>query len=333
MQTFDLRHFITTTDLRIPPVAIAALLGVAFIALAYFVAYPIFVMKVMCFALFAASFNLLLGYGGLMSFGHAAFFGGGAYICAHAAKVWGLTAEISILAGVAFAAALGAGMGYLAIRRHGIYFAMISLAIAQMFYFFCLQAPFTGGEDGIQGVPRAALLGLIPLRSNGAMYLFVSLVFLAGLLAIWRIINSPFGHILKAIRENEARAISLGYDVEYYKLATFVISAAMSGLAGAIKALVFQLATLADVGWVMSGEVVLMTLIGGIGTFMGPIVGAALVVGLQNFLSTSTVPVPLVLGTIFMACVILFRSGIVGELAWLWERSGKRTKLLQGSNQ
>ncbi|PRD42737.1 branched-chain amino acid ABC transporter permease [Phyllobacterium phragmitis] len=276
--------------------------------------YPIFIMKVLCFALFACAFNLLLGYTGLLSFGHAAFFGGAAYITAHAVKEWGLPPEISILIGVVGAAALGLVIGFLAIRRQGIYFAMVTLALAQMFYFFCLQSDFTKGEDGIQGVPRGHLFGFIDLNVPINMYYMVLGIFLIGVFAIWRIINSPFGMILKSVRENEPRAISLGYSVGKYKLAAFVMSAALAGLAGAVKALVFQFATLTDVSWQMSGEVILMTLLGGIGTLIGPIVGAALVVTLQNYLATSDFPVTVVTGAIFMICVLLFRRGIIGEL-------------------
>jgi branched-chain amino acid transport system permease protein len=286
--------------------------------------YPIFLMKMLCFALFACAFNLLLGYAGLLSFGHAALFGGAAYFTAHAAKVWGWPPEAAILVGVAGAAALGVVMGFFAIRRRGIYFAMITLALAQMFYFFCLRAPFTGGEDGIQGVPRGQLFGLFDLNQPLTIYYFVLAVFLAGLFAIWRIVNSPFGMILRSIRENENRAISLGYSIARYKLAAFVMSAALSGLAGAVKAIVFQFATLTDVGWQMSGEVILMTLLGGIGTMVGPVVGAALVVALENSLATSDFPVTIATGLIFMVCVLLFRRGIVGEIqAWL-DRRGAR---------
>jgi branched-chain amino acid transport system permease protein len=270
-------------------------------------------MKMLCFALFASAFNLLLGYTGILSFGHAAFFGGAAYVTAHAVKEWGVTPEIGILLGVLAAALLGLIIGYLAIRRQGIYSTMITLALAQMFFFFCLQAAFTHGEDGLQGVPRGYLFGFIDLNQPMNMYYFVLAVFVIGVFAIWRIINSPFGMILKSVRENENRAVSLGYSVNHYKLAAFVMSAALAGLAGGMKALVFQFATLTDVGWQMSGEVILMTLLGGIGTLIGPIVGAAFVVALQNYLATSDFPVTIVTGVIFMACVLLFRRGIVGE--------------------
>ncbi|RDW13875.1 branched-chain amino acid ABC transporter permease [Paracoccus thiocyanatus] len=275
--------------------------------------YPIFLMKLLAFALFASAFNLLLGYTGLLSFGHAAFFGGAAYFTAHAVKVWGWPPELGLLLGVAGAAALGLVMGAIAIRRQGIYFAMITLALSQMFFFFCLQAPFTHGEDGIQSVPRGHLFGLIDLNRPMNMYYFVLAVFLVGLLIIRRFVNSPFGMILKSIRENESRAISLGYSVQRYKLGAFVMSAALAGLAGGVKALIFQFATLTDVTWQMSGEVILMTLLGGIGTLLGPIVGAGLVVSLQNYLATSDFPVTIITGVVFMVCVLLFRRGLVGE--------------------
>jgi len=293
----------------------AVILVIAILALAAapFVVYPIFLMKMLCFALFASAFNLLLGYTGILSFGHAAFFGGAAYITAHTVKEWGVTPEVGLILGVLAAAALGLVIGYLAIRRQGIYSTMITLALSQMFFFFCLQAAFTHGEDGLQGVPRGYLFGFIDLNNQMNMYYFVLAVFVLGVFAIWRITNSPFGMILKSVRENESRAISLGYSVNQYKLAAFVMSAGLAGLAGGMKALVFQFATLTDVGWQMSGEVILMTLLGGIGTLIGPIVGAAFVVALQNYLATSDFPVTIVTGLIFMACVILFRKGIVGE--------------------
>ncbi|MBA1273266.1 branched-chain amino acid ABC transporter permease [Stutzerimonas azotifigens] len=297
--------------LRAETVLIA--LGIVALVLAPLYFYPVFLMKVLCFALFACAFNLLLGYTGILSFGHAAFFGGAAYFTAHAVKEWGLSPELGILVGVAGAALLGLVIGFLAIRRQGIYSTMITLALAQMFFFFCLQAPFTHGEDGIQGIPRGRLLGLIDLAEPLNMYFFVLAVFLLALLLIWRIINSPYGMILKSIRENENRAISLGYSVYRYKLGAFVISAALAGLAGGLKALVFQFATLTDVSWQMSGEVVLMTLLGGIGTLVGPVFGAALVTTLGNYFATSELPVTLVTGIIFMLCVLVFRRGIVGE--------------------
>ena len=289
-----------------------------FALLAPFFLYPVFVMKVLCFALFACAFNLLLGFGGLLSFGHAAYFGAASYVSAHAAKVWGLSPELAILSGTVVAAALGLVFGSLAIRRQGIYFAMVTLAFAQMVFFFALQAPFTGGEDGIQSVPRGNLFGLISLRSDFSLYFFVLAIVFIGLLIIYRIVHSPFGQVLKAIRENEPRAVSLGYRVNHYKLTVFVLSAALAGLAGATKALVFQLASLTDVHWTMSGEVVLMTLIGGMGTVFGPIVGAAVIVTMQNYLATYGAWVTIIQGTIFVIAVLLFREGIVGVLGkWL----------------
>ena len=279
-----------------------------------FFLYPVFLMKVMCFALFACAFNLLLGYTGLLSFGHAAYFGFASYSCAHAAKVWGLPPELAILTGVAAACVLGLAIGALAIRRQGIYFAMVTLAFAQMVFFFSLQAPFTGGEDGIQAVPRGMLFGFINLRADFTLYFVVLAITFAGLLAIHRIIHSPFGQVLKAIRENEARAVSLGYRVNRYKLATFVLSAGLAGLAGATKAIVFQLASLTDVHWSMSGEVVLMTLIGGMGTVFGPIVGAAIIVTMQNYLATFGAWVTIIQGAIFVITVLLFREGIIGVI-------------------
>jgi len=288
-------------------------IGLLLLLLAPFFFYPIFLMKLLCFALFACAFNLLLGYTGLLSFGHATFFGGAAYFTAHAVKEWGFSPELGIAVGVAGAAVLGLIMGFFAIRRQGIYFAMITLALSQMFFFFCLQSEFTHGEDGIQSVPRGHLFGLIDLNSSTNMYYFVLAVFVVGILIIWRFINSPFGMILKSIRENEQRAISLGYSVARYKLGAFVMSAALAGLAGAVKSLVFQFATLTDVAWQMSGEVILMTLLGGIGTLIGPLFGAGLVVTLENYLATSEFPVTIITGIVFMICVLIFRRGIVGE--------------------
>ncbi|WP_407638559.1 branched-chain amino acid ABC transporter permease [Aureimonas ureilytica] len=297
-------------------------LGVALLAAAPFFFYPIFLMKILCFALFAAAFNLLLGYTGLLSFGHAAFFGGAAYVTAYSVKEWGLSPELGVLLGALAAAGLGLAIGALAIRRQGIYFAMITLALSQMVFFFCLQAPFTGGEDGLQGVPRGYLFGIIDLSQPLAMYFFVLGTFLLALFAIHRIVHSPFGTILRSIRENEQRAISLGYSVGAYKLSAFVMSAALAGVAGGLKAIVFQFATLTDVTWQMSGEVILMTLLGGIGTMLGPVVGAGLVVAIQNSLATSAFPVTVITGVIFMVCVLLFRRGLVGEL--LASRLGRR---------
>ncbi|MBB3287578.1 MULTISPECIES: branched-chain amino acid ABC transporter permease [unclassified Rhizobium] len=289
------------------------ILGLVGLIWAPFFIYPIFVMKVLCFALFACAFNLLLGYAGLLSFGHATFFGGAAYFTAYAVKEWGVPPELGILIGVAGASLLGLVMGFVAIRRQGIYFAMITLALSYMFYFFCLQAAFTHGEDGIQSVPRGYLFGVLDLNNSFNMYYFVLAIFLIGVLIIWRFINSPFGMILKSIRENEQRAISLGYSVAHYKLGAFVMSAALAGLAGAVKALVFQFATLTDVAWQMSGEVILMTLLGGIGTLIGPIFGAGFVATLENYLATSEFPVTIITGIVFMVCVLLFRRGVVGE--------------------
>ncbi|MBB3387567.1 branched-chain amino acid transport system permease protein [Rhizobium sp. BK275] len=289
------------------------IIGLLLLLLAPFFFYPIFLMKLLCFALFACAFNLLLGYTGLLSFGHATFFGGAAYFTAYTVKSWGFPPELGILVGVLGAALLGLVMGFFAIRRQGIYFAMITLSLSQMFFFFCLQAEFTEGEDGIQSVPRGHLLSFIDLNSSTNMYYFVLAVFLIGLLIIWRFINSPFGMILKSIRENEQRAVSLGYSVARYKLGAFVMSAALAGLAGSVKALVFQFATLTDVAWQMSGEVILMTLLGGIGTLIGPVFGAGLVVTLQNYLATSEFPVTIITGVVFMICVLIFRRGIIGE--------------------
>jgi branched-chain amino acid transport system permease protein len=279
-----------------------------------FLLYPVFLMKVLCFALFAAAFNLLIGFVGLLSFGHAAYFGMGSYVSAHAAKVWGFTPELAILAGAAVAAALGTVFGWLAIRRSGIYFAMITLALAQMVYFFCVQAAFTGGEDGIQAVPRGHLFGVLDLSSDLTLYWVVAAIFIGGFLFLYRVVHSPFGQVLKAIRENEPRAVSLGYRVDDYKLIAFVISAAMTGVAGGTKAIVFQLATLTDVNWPMSGEAVLMTLVGGIGTIFGPPVGALVIITMQNELAQLGAWVTVVQGVIFVACVLAFRRGIIGEI-------------------
>jgi branched-chain amino acid transport system permease protein len=282
--------------------------------------YPVFVMKALCFALFACAFNLLIGFGGLLSFGHAMFLGTSGYVCAHAAKVWGLPPELAILLGTFASALLGIVTGLIAIRRQGIYFAMITLAIAQMMFFFYLQAPFTHGEDGIQAVPRGRLLGVIDLSQPMAMYYTVLAIFVGGFLLIYRVIHSPFGQVLKAIRENEPRAISLGYDADRYKLLAFVLSATLSGLAGATKAIVFQLASLTDVHWTMSGEVVLMTLLGGMGTIFGPVVGAFVIISLENYLAPFGQWVTIVTGLIFVVCVLAFRRGIVGEIAAWMER-------------
>ena len=294
---------------------IAFLVMTAALVIAPMVAYPVFLMKALCFALFACAFNLLIGYVGLLSFGHALFFGWASYVSAHAAKVWGVTPEIAILSGAAVAALFGAIVGALAIRRQGIYFAMITLALAQMMFFFAVQAPFTHGEDGIQAVPRGRLFGLINLSDQTSMYATVLVIFLACFLLIYRIINSPFGEVLKAIRENEPRAISLGYRTDRYKLLAFVLSATFAGNAGATKALVFQLASLTDVDWPMSGEVILMALVGGLGTLFGPVAGAFFMVTLENYLTTIGQWVFVVQGVIFVVCVLLFRRGLIGELA------------------
>ena len=290
---------------------------VVFFVVAPFFIYPLFLMKALCFALFACAFNLLIGYVGLLSFGHAAFLGSAGYISAHTAKVWGWPPELAILAGTVVAGALGVLIGALAIRSRGIYFANITLALAQMIYFFCLQAPFTHGEDGIQAVPRGMLFGLLDLRHTMTMYFLVLAVFLASFLLIYRTIHSPFGQVLKAIREHEPRAVSLGYTAEQYKLLAFVLSGTLSGLAGGTKAIVFQLASLTDVHWTMSGEVVLMTLLGGLGTVFGPVVGAFIVVSLENYLSQLGSWVTVVQGVIFVLCVLTFRRGVIGELARL----------------
>ena len=291
---------------------------VALFAVLPFVAYPVFLMQVLCFALFACAFNLLIGYVGLVSFGHALYFGWAGYLSAYAAKTWHFPPEGAILTGTATAAVLGIIAGGVAIRRQGIYFAMITLALAQMMYFFALRAPFTGGEDGIQSVPRGRLFGYFDLSNEMTMYFFVLVVVLAAFLSIYRIINSPFGEVLKAIRENEQRTVSLGYNTDRYKLIVFVLSATLAGLAGSLKALVFQLASLTDVHWTMSGDVLLMTLLGGLGTVFGPVVGAFAVIAMQNYLAPFGQWVLVIQGVIFVVCVLMFRRGIIGELAaWL----------------
>ncbi len=289
--------------------------------------YPVFVMKLLCFALFACAFNLLLGFTGLLSFGHAAFFGFAAYVTGWVVKSLGWTPELALLAGTGTGALLGLVVGAVAIRRQGIYFAMITLALAQMVYFVCLQAPFTGGEDGLQSVPRGALLGLLSLSSDNAMYYFTVLVFVLCFLAITRIVTSPFGQVLKMIRENEPRAVSLGYQVDQYKLLAFVLSAALAGLAGSLKTLVMGFATLTDVHWSMSGEVILMSLLGGVGTFFGPVLGAGIVISLQNMLADKVGAwVTVIIGAIFVLCVLAFRKGVVGELqAWRMRRRARAT--------
>src|SRR6202165_1368185 len=303
-------HILGATAVMAAALAIAPFVGV----------YPVFLMKALCFALFACAFNLLIGFGGLLSFGHAMFLGTAGYVCAHVAKEWGWPPEAAILMGTGAAATLGLVTGLLAIRRQGIYFAMITLALAQMIYFFCLQAPFTHGEDGIQSVPRGRLFGLLDLSNTLSMYYFVLVVFIAAFALIYRVVHSPFGQVLKAIRENEPRAISLGYDAERYKLLAFVLSATLAGLAGATKAIVFQLASLTDVHWTMSGEVVLMTLLGGMGTVFGPVVGAFIIIGLENYLAAFGEWVTVITGGIFVVCVLAFRRGIVGEIMAWWSQ-------------
>jgi branched-chain amino acid transport system permease protein len=276
--------------------------------------YPVFLMKALCFALFACAFNLLLGFTGLLSFGHAAFLGTGGYLAGYSIKMLGLPFEFSILIGTIAAAAVGFVVGSLAIRRQGIYFAMITLALSQLIYFIYLQAPFTGGEDGIQGISRGRLLGLIDLENDIVFYYVVLTIFLFGFWLVYRTIHSPFGQILKSIRENEPRAISLGYDVDKFKLLAFVLSAGLAGLAGSTKVLALHLASLTDVTWQASGEVVLMTLVGGLGTVLGPVVGAFVVVALQNYLASYGSWVTIIMGVIFVVCVLAFRRGLVGEL-------------------
>lgn len=290
---------------------------IALVIMAPGVLYPVFVMKVLCFALFAAAFNLLIGYVGLLSFGHAAFFGIGSYVTAWTAKNWGLTPELAVLLGGLGGAVLGLVFGWLAIRRQGLYFAMITLALAQMVYFFCVEAPFTGGEDGIQQVPRGRLFGIFALQNDMAMYWVTAAIFLAGFLLLHRVVHSPFGQVMKAIRENEPRATSLGYRTDSYKLIAFVISTFMAGIAGGTKSLVFGIATLTDVHFSMSGEVVLMTLLGGLGTIFGPVVGALVVTGMENYLAPFGAWVTVTQGVIFIACVLAFRRGIMGELGAL----------------
>ena len=280
-----------------------------------FVGYPIFLMSCLCFALFASAFNLLIGFTGLLSFGHAMFFGFAAYVSGHAAKVWGFTPEVCLILGTLSAAAIGLVTGWLAVRREGIYFAMVTLALAQMIYFICVQAPFTYAEDGIQSIPRGKLFGLIDLTDDKVMYYFVLAVFLFGFALIYRVIHSPFGQVLKSIRENEPRALSLGYDVSKFKLTAFVLSGALAGMAGATKSLALGLATLTDVGWQMSGEVVLMTLLGGMGTILGPTIGATVIVTMQNYLADLGSWVTIIMGVTFVVCVLVFRRGIVGEVA------------------
>jgi branched-chain amino acid transport system permease protein len=306
----------TTTPRWLP---IAVMVGLLVLA-PFSGIYPVFLMKALCFALFACAFNLLLGYVGLLSFGHALFFGSAGYATAHAAKVWGWPPEVSILFGTAVAGAYGLVVGALAIRRQGIYFAMVTLALAQMAYFFYLQTPFTGGEDGIQAVPRGHLLGVLDLDAMLPLYFFVLAIFLGGFLLIHRMVHSPFGQVLKAVRENEPRTVSLGYKPDHYKLIAFVLSAALAGAAGGTKALVFQLASLTDVHWHTSGAVILMTLLGGLGTILGPVVGAFIVVALENYLAQLGSWVMVAEGAIFVICVLTFRRGVIGELSRLLKR-------------
>ena len=310
----------TTSTAGLRHQVVAFLLMVGFFVVAPYFVYPVFLMKALCFGLFACAFNLLIGYVGLLSFGHAAFLGAAGYATAHAAKVWGVSPEVAILFGTAVAAGLGVLIGAIAIRSRGIYFANITLAFAQMVFFFSLQAKFTGGEDGIQSVPRARLFGVLDLSQMMNMYWVVLAVFVLGFLIVYRAIHSPFGQVLKAIRENEPRAVSLGYRPEQYKLIAFVISAALSGLAGGTKAIVFQLASLTDVHWTMSGEVVLMTLLGGLGTVFGPVVGAFIIIMLENTLAQLGDWLTVVQGAIFVVCVLIFRRGVVGELGRLLKK-------------
>jgi branched-chain amino acid transport system permease protein len=300
---------------------IAFLCMCALLVAAPFFAYSFFLMQALCFALFACAFNLLVGYVGLLSFGHAMFLGSAGYFSAHIAKVWGWPPELAIAAASLGAAGIGVVVGALAIRRQGIYFAMISLALSQMIYFFCLEAPFTHGEDGIQAVPQNKMFGLLPLSNQLVLYYVVLAIFLIGFLMIYRIVNSPFGEILKSIRENEPRAISLGYKTDRYKLMAFVLSAGLAGLAGATKAIVAQNASLTDVHWAMSGEVVLMTLVGGLGTIFGPVVGAFVIVSMENYLAQFGQWVTVIQGAIFVACVLAFRRGVVGEIGHALKRS------------
>jgi len=307
---------------RLSPMALAWAATIALGLVAPFVVYPVFAMNVLCLALFASAFNLLLGYAGLLSFGHAAFLGSAAYVTGWTMKAWGLPTELGVLAGTAVATALGAVFGSLAIRRSGIYFAMITLGFAQLVYFLTVQMPWTGGEDGLQGIPRGkAFFGLVALDRPLTMYYFVFAAFLAGFFVIYRAIHSPFGHVLRAIRENEPRALSLGYDVDRYKLLAFILSAGLSGLAGSLKVIVLQFASLSDVHWHRSGEVVLMTLLGGMGTVMGPSVGALLVVALENYLAKVGSWVTVITGAVFVVTVLAFRRGIVGEVRAVVKRS------------
>jgi branched-chain amino acid transport system permease protein len=300
--------------------------GAIVLLAAPFVAYPIFLMKLLCFALLAASLNLLVGYVGLLSFGHAMFFGSAGYATAHAVKVWGFEPALGVLFGAAVAAAIGATTGLLAIRRAGIAFSMITLACAQMVYYIALRSPFTGGEDGIQNVPRGRLLGLLDLADNLTLYYVVMVTVVVAFWLVWRIVHSPFGQVLTAIRDNEPRAISLGYRVNRYKLLAFTLSAALAGLAGGMKSIVFQIATLTDVGWTTSGEALLMGIVGGLQTMLGPVAGAIVVVTMANSLSGFAEALLIVQGVIFVLVVMLFRRGIVGEFnAFLARRAARHS--------
>ncbi|MBN8981696.1 MAG: branched-chain amino acid ABC transporter permease [Rhizobiales bacterium] len=307
----------STADEMIAFVLMAALLAIVPLT----GLYPFFVMQALCFALFACAFNLLIGYGGLLSFGHSMFLGTAGYAAAHAAKVWEFSPELSILFGVAAAAGLGVVTGLVAIRRQGIYFSMITLALSQLMYFIYLQTPFTHGEDGIQGIPQGKMFGVLDLSNTDTLYYVVLAVFLFGFLLIYRTINSPFGEVLKSIRENEQRAISLGYKADQYKLMAFILSGTLAGLAGAMKVFVAQNASLTDVHWTMSGEVVLMTLVGGLGTVFGPVVGAFVIVAMQQYLAGFGQWVTVIQGAIFVICVLTFRRGVIGEIAHYFKRS------------
>ena len=313
---------VKSRDLRANVVWMA--LGISALIVAPYFIYPLFLVKLLCMALFAIAFNLLIGGCGLLSFGHAAFFGSGAYIAAETAKAWGLPFEAAVLAGTVTAALLGFLFGAIAIRRQGLYFAMVTLALAQGVYFLALRLPFTHSEDGIQGVPRGWLLGIVDLRDNLALYYTVAGIFLLGYLFVWRVVRSPFGQVLRAIKDNRPRMISLGYPVDRFILLNFVLSAALSGVAGSLKALGLGLATLTDVDWSTSGEVVLMVLLGGLGTLFGPVVGAALTVSMDDYLAGIGIPVPVVIGLIFIAVILIFRRGIVGEVLYRLSRRGSR---------
>src|SRR3974390_1156612 len=318
---------LTADTLPIPPRAmrdemvVFALMAALLAMVPWTGIYPFFVMQALCFALVACAFNLLVGYGGLLSFGHAMFLGTAGYCSAHALKVWGLPPERGILVGTASAALLGVIAGYVSIRRQGIYFSMITLALSQLLYFIYLQAPFTHGEDGIQGIPQGRLFGIFDLSKPTMLYYVVLIGFLGGFLLIYRTINSPFGEVLKSIRENEQRAISLGYKTDQYKLLAFILSGTIAGFAGALKVFVAQNASLTDVHWSMSGEIVLMTLVGGLGTVFGPVVGAFVIIAMQQYLASFGQWVTVIQGVIFVACVLTFRRGLVGEIAHFFKRS------------